>query len=436
MNIIGALGVLVSIALIIYLGYKGVNLVINSLLATSIIIVTNAMPFWSTIADGYIPSMKNFVGSYFLMFILASVYGNIMKKNGSASSIANAVFKVVGIRWAAVACLLVTTAMAYGGISAFVIVFAIYPVALPLFEKANISKNLMPAIFSFGAVTMMQCLPGAPTGINATAGTALGTNAYAGPIVGTICAVVGMLLAILYVMKQTKKLSLAGEGFIASEEDLKQTNQGDLPSFTIAVLPLIAVIITMLVTRNIFSTMNAVNTSLSIGILLSIILNFKSTYSHVVRDISDGVESSFGTLIATAALMGLGGVIQLAPAFEIFANFAHSLSGTFSPYIAAALSLNVFTGITATSLGGLTIFVNTMVNDFITPAVNMGGFHRILAIAAGGLDTLPHCAMVATMMLVCGVKYKQAYKHVFVLSVVIPLALTVLAILLVSIGII
>ena len=436
MNVIGVLGVLVSIALIIYLGYKGVNLVINSLLATAIIIVTNMMPFWETITEGYIPSMKNFVGSYFLMFILASVYGNIMKQNGSASAIANTVFQVVGVRWAAVACLLVTTVMAYGGISAFVIVFAIYPVALPLFEKANISKNLMPAIFSFGAVTMMQCLPGAPTGINATAGAALGTNAYAGPVVGTICAVVGMVLAVLYVMRQTKKLSLAGEGFIASEEDKKQSEQKDLPSFVVAILPLIAVIITMLITKNLFSTMNAVNTSLAVGILLSILLNFKATCKHVVRDISDGVESSFGTLIATAALMGLGGVIQLAPAFNIFADFAHSLSGTFSPYIAAALSLNVFTGITATSLGGLTIFVNTMVNDFITPAMNMGGFHRILAIAAGGLDTLPHCAMVATMMLVCGVKYKKAYKHVFVLSVVLPLVLTALAILLVSIGIV
>jgi H+/gluconate symporter-like permease len=436
MNVIGVIGVLASIALVIVLGYKGVNLVLNSLLASIIIILTNGMPFWDTVSKGYIPAFQNFVGGYFLMFLLASIYGNLMKKNGSASAIANAVFKLVGVHWAAVACIFVTALMAYGGISAFVIVFAIYPVALPLFEKANISKNLMPAIFTFGAVTLMQCLPGAPTGINATAAAALGTNAYAGPIVGTICAVVGTILASAYVLHETKKLSAGGEGFTASEEDKKLAAETNLPSFATAIIPLLAVVVVMLLTKSIFTTMNAVNTSLTVGILLTLALNFKNTRNHMIKDIIDGLESSYGTLLATAALMGFGGVVQFAPAFQVFADFAHSLSGIFSPYIAAALSLNVFTGITATSLGGLTIFVNTMLQDFITPAVNLSGFHRILAIAAGGLDTLPHCAMVATMMLVCGVHYKQAYKHVFVLSVIIPLTLTALAIALVSAGIV
>lgn len=67
MGTIGVIGVLISIVLIIYLGYKGVNLVLNSLLAAVIIIVTNAMPFWDAITNGYIPSMQSFVGSYMLL---------------------------------------------------------------------------------------------------------------------------------------------------------------------------------------------------------------------------------------------------------------------------------------------------------------------------------------------------------------------------------
>lgn len=433
MSVIGVAGVLISIVLIIYLGYKGVNLVLNSLLASVIIIVTNAMPFWDAVANGYIPSMQNFVGSYLLLFILSSIYGNIMKKNGSASAIANGVFKVVGVKWAAIACIAVTAVMAYGGISAFVIVFAIYPIALPLFEKANISKNLMPAIFSFGAVTLMQCIPGAPTGVNATAAAALGTNAFSGPVIGTICGIVGFIVAAVYVAWQTKILAGKGEGFVAGNEEAGREER-ELPNLWRALLPLIAVILVMVLTKNALTTMNAVNTALAVGIVLSVLLTFGKSKNHVMKDITEGLESSYGTLITTAALMGLGGVIQMAPAFETFANFAHSLSDLFNPYIAAALSLNVFTGITATSLGGLTIFANTMVNDFITPAVNLSAFHRILAIAAGGLDTLPHCAMVATMMLVCGVKYKEAYKHVFVLSVLIPIGLTVLAIALAMMG--
>ena len=435
MGTIGVIGVLISIVLIIYLGYKGVNLVLNSLLAAVIIIVTNAMPFWDAITNGYIPSMQSFVGSYMLLFILSSIYGNIMKKNGSASAIAEAVFKVVGVKWAAIACIIVTALMAYGGISAFVIVFAIYPIALPLFERANISKNLMPAIFSFGAVTLMQCVPGAPTGVNATAAAALGTNAFAGPVIGTICAIVGLIVASAYVLYQTKKLAAKGEGFVGGTDELQSSAQ-NLPSLWIAVAPLIAVIVVMVLTKNTLSTMNAVNTAMGVGILLSIVLNFKESKTHIVKDVTEGLEASYGTLITTAALMGLGGIIQMAPAFQSFSTFADSLSNMFSPYVAAALSLNVFTGITATSLGGLTIFANTMISDFITPTVNLSAFHRILAIAAGGLDTLPHCAMVATMMLVCGVNYKGAYKHIFVLSVLIPIGLAALAIILASIGLV
>ena len=246
MGTIGVIGVLISIVLIIYLGYKGVNLVLNSLLAAVIIIVTNAMPFWDAITNGYIPSMQSFVGSYMLLFILSSIYGNIMEKNGSASAIAEAVFKVVGVKWAAIACIIVTALMAYGGISAFVIVFAIYPIALPLFERANISKNLMPAIFSFGAVTLMQCVPGAPTGVNATAAAALGTNAFAGPVIGTICAIVGLIVASAYVLYQTKKLAAKGEGFVGGTDELQSSAQ-NLPSLWIAVAPLIAVIVVMIV---------------------------------------------------------------------------------------------------------------------------------------------------------------------------------------------
>ena len=47
--------------------------------------------------------------------------------------------------------------------------------------------------------------------------------------------------------------------------------------------------------------------------------------------------------------------------------------------------------------------------------------HRLANIAAGGLDSLPHCGAIIAMLMVMGLTHKQAYKDVFVVTVVIPI---------------
>ncbi len=59
--------------------------------------------------------------------------------------------------------LIITFLLAYGGVNAFIIIFAVYPVAVPMFRKANVSKLLMPAIFLYGAVVLNVVTPGAPS---------------------------------------------------------------------------------------------------------------------------------------------------------------------------------------------------------------------------------------------------------------------------------
>ena len=110
--------------------------------------------------------------------------------------------------------LLITLLMAMGGVSAFVIVFAVYPVAAPLFRKANITKNLLPGIVLLGlratearmathrevrilsvalmmffsrimTVTLCLCLPGNPTSTNALLARpeyGLGVTAFSAPV--------------------------------------------------------------------------------------------------------------------------------------------------------------------------------------------------------------------------------------------------------------
>ena len=43
-------------------------------------------------------------------------------------------------------------------------------------------------------------------------------------------------------------------------------------------------------------------------------------------------------------------------------------------------------------------------------------FHRVAAMASGGMDTLPHNGAVITLLAVTGLTHRQAYKDVFVIT--------------------
>ena len=52
-----------------------------------------------------------------------------MKKSGAAESIANFLFAFLGVKATVAGTLIITFLLAYGGVNAFIIIFAVYPVA-------------------------------------------------------------------------------------------------------------------------------------------------------------------------------------------------------------------------------------------------------------------------------------------------------------------
>jgi H+/gluconate symporter-like permease len=52
-------------------------------------------------------------------------------------------------------------------------------------------------------------------------------------------------------------------------------------------------------------------------------------------------------------------------------------------------------------------------------------FHRIAAMASGGMDTLPHNGAVITLLAVTGLTHKQSYKDIFAITLIKTLAVFV-----------
>lgn len=441
---IGVIGILLAIAVLIWLSLKGVNVFVVSLISSVIVIITNVMPFWSSFTSDFATGFKNFCGSYFLLFGLAAAYGEFMKITGSAESVASTLFNIFGSKWAPVVCLLVTLLMSMGGVSAFVIVFAVYPIAAPLFRKANITKDFMPGIFLGASVSLCLALPGNPTSTNALLTRAeygLGVDAYSAPIMGIIACVVGIVLCSVYLIWKQTSYAAKGIGYIVSGSDTAEEEPGKkLPPFWSSVLPIAVVIVMMFLLKTSMGTTECILTSLLVAMLLSVVLNFKVFFGDekqqgVLKTFGNGFWSSVTALMLTGAVMGFAGVVQASGGFQHFVNFATGLSDSFNAYVSGVFAVNIMAGVTGTALGGLQFFADSMLSNYIGQ-VNPAAFHRLMTIACCGLDTLPHCSTFITCCAVCGVTVKKAYKHVFALTVVVPIVMTIVCLICISVGII
>ena len=85
------LGLLGSVALLIWLALRGINIVFASLLCSLLIILTNGLPVAEGLTDFYAFGSLGaftFAGKFFLLFVAGAVFGRIMGDSHAASSIA------------------------------------------------------------------------------------------------------------------------------------------------------------------------------------------------------------------------------------------------------------------------------------------------------------------------------------------------------------
>jgi H+/gluconate symporter-like permease len=62
--------------------------------------------------------------------------------------------------------------------------------------------------------------------------------------------------------------------------------------------------------------------------------------------------------------------------------------------------------------------------------------HRIAAIAASAMDTVPHNGAILTLLTVTGMSHKESYFDISITTIVIPLIVTAIGIVLASMGVV
>jgi H+/gluconate symporter-like permease len=402
----------------------------------------------------FMDKMVGFVKLYFPVFLLGAVFGKVIELSGFSQSIVSSVIHVVGEKRAMLSIVLVCAVLTYGGVSLFVVVFAVYPFAAEMFRQGNIPKRLIPGTIALGAFSFtMDSLPGSPQIQNIIPTTFFKTDTWAAPWLGVIGALFILAVGLTYLEWRRRAALASNEGYgTGHTNEPEPYAAGKLPNALIALLPLVMVF----ATNKLFTTLIpqfygkewvvqlagmtkplatpisavtaiwAVMCALLVGIITVLVFAFPAVKSKFAEGSKAAVGGSLLASMNTAAEYGFGAVIAALPGFLIIAG---ALKAIPNPLINEAITVTTLAGITGSASGGMSIALGAMADQFIAGA-NAAGIplevlHRVASMASGGMDTLPHNGAVITLLAVTGLTHKTSYIDIFAVTCTKTLAVFV-----------
>lgn len=445
-------GLLAALALLILLALRGTNIILASLLATLVVVVSNGLDpvvaYTTTWTSGPLGAFS-FAGRFFLLFVTGAVFGRAMADSHAATSIAVSLARALGASRALWIVVLACALLTYGGVVVFVVLFAVYPLGLRLIEQAGIPKRLLAAAIGLGAGTFtMTALPGTPSIHNVIAATALGTDLYAGAWIGLLGGALMFGLGMWYLEYERRRATTAAT--VATPAGIAAT-AAEVPGWGRSLVPIVVVLGTILLPRllgllpdldpahwvarvaDLGRTQPVAWPSMALvaGTLTCLVL-FPSLRVSPLTTLGRGVDDGLLPLINTAAVIGFGSVVTQTAGFSAFASAM--LAVDLPPLLSLFATVNVMSGIVGSASGGLQIFMGTMATRYLDLGLDPEIVHRIGAMASGGLDSLPHSGTVVALFMIMGVKHSEAYKDLGVVTVIVPLVATLATLAVVSLA--
>lgn len=428
--------------------YRGYSVILFAPVAALIAVLLSSpklvLPFYSGV---FMERTAGFIKLYFPIFLLGAVFGKLMEISGFARSIIKAVARVVGPAQAMLAIVLVCALLTYGGVSLFVVAFAVYPFAAELFREAAIPKRLIPATIALGAFTFtMDALPGSPQIQNIIPTAFFKTDAWAAPVLGIAGSVFLFLTGMAYLEWRRRRALEAGEGYGEGHINEPAPPAGEVlphPLLALAPLVLVAVLNRVFTTwipqvfearfdlaahgaRNAawidvpaVAAIWAVQCALFTAILVIVMLAWGRVRTSFQAASGAAVGGAMLAALNTGSEYGFGAVIALLPGFKAVNDF---LSRTIEDTLLnIAVTTNALAGITGSASGGLSIVLGSMGQTYLERAQAAGipaeVLHRVAAMASGGMDTLPHNGAVITVLAVTGLTHRKSYGDIFAMTI-------------------
>ncbi|MBC6943473.1 MAG: GntP family permease [Xanthomonadales bacterium] len=446
--------VLAALVFLMYAAYRGHSVILFApIAALGAVLLTEPALVAPMFTGLFMERMVGFLKLYFPVFLLGAVFGKLIEISGFSKSIVAATIGLVGRSRAMLSIVLVCALLTYGGVSLFVVVFAVYPFAAELFRQSDIPKRLIPGTIALGAFTFtMDALPGTPQIQNVIPTTFFQTTTWAAPWLGSIGAVFVFVLGMAYLEWRRRVAAARGEGYGSGHGNEPEAFTGTrMAPAALAIAPLVVVgVVNFVLTRNIprwYGTSTsfvpsvvgqaapvvqdtgklvaiwAVEGALLAGIACVLLFAWRPVTAAFAQGTRTAVGGALLASMNTASEYGFGAVIAALPGFLVVADALRSIP---HPLVNEAVTVTALAGITGSASGGMSIALAAMAESFAHAAAIAGippeVLHRVAAMASGGMDTLPHNGAVITLLAVTGLSHRQSYRDIFAITLVKTLA--------------
>lgn len=446
MEIIGVLGIIVGLVIFVIASMKGWNVLITSLITAAIIILTNGMDLATSMVGAeksYVTGMAGFVQKNLLIFMGGAIIGEFMDKSGAAKSIANAIMGVAGKKgpyFILLGIALVGAILTYAGVSMFVAMFALIPLARPLFKEADIPWHLFCAAWTLGACSFtMAMIPGVPAIAWINAANGCGVTLTAAPIMGIVGSIIAIAVSCVYIKFALKRAQAKGETYAmtAGVEDNSADEDEDrkIPNLGLSLLPLIT-LIAIIIGGSALAIPNIVYIGMVVAIVVSIACFWVNLGSLVaVRDaLGNGAKNALGPCLFTSAAVGVGTVAAASVGFTVVYEAIFNMPG--GTYVSAATMAAALGGIMGSGSGAVGIIAANFLDPYLATGVNPAALAKVMATAATIGGALPNSGAMFGMLAAMGLNHGNSYKHIAAISIGAGMCALVVMIIMAMVGIV
>lgn len=438
MEWIGVIGIIVGLVFFVIAAMKGWNVLITSVVTAVIIAVTNGMGIADAMLgakSSYVTGLAGFVQKNLLIFVGAAILGEYIDKSGAAKSIAQAIVGKVGTKSPYLVLLAIAAVgaiLTYAGISMFVAMFALIPLARPIFKECNIPWHLFCAAWSLAACSFtMAMIPGVPAIAWINAANGCGVSMTAAPVLGIVGSVIAIVVSCIYIKFALKRAQAKGETYEITAADSEAAAQGETPSLFMSLLPLI-VLIVIIIAGSQLGVANVVYIGMIVAVVVSMIVFNK--YIPSQRDtMGNGAKNALGPALFTSAAVGVGTVAAASVGFTVIYEAIFNMPG--GTYVSAATMAAVLGGVMGSGSGAVGIIAQNFLEPYLATGCDPAALAKIIATAATIGGALPNSGAMFGMMAAMGLNHGNSYKHIAAISIGAGLCALIVMIVLANLGV-
>ena len=444
MEYISLAGIIITLVLFVVSCLNGIPLTVSSVLLSILLWLfsigcSGALGF-DAMVETYTAGVGNILSKYLFLLMFGAWFGNIVAASGIGAAMSH---KLEGLinhapvkarKVLAVSVVPILNAIfIYCGVSVYTVVFVVVCVARDLFKRMDIPWHLY-ALSTLGSATFAACmLPGSPSNVNIAAGLMMGTSLSSAPVLSLILSAECIVLAILYMIYEVKKVERKKEGFYPSGAEIDKVvfREEDDSYKTINLYIAVPMLFLPVVLMNIVGM--SVPSALLVTCVVMTAMYWKRFNGNCKQVLTVGLTNGIMPAVTLAMTAGFAAVLVKTPGFNPVFTAISNLD--VSPYAKVAILCGSMGFLLGNAAVAETSGLQLIGMDYLLASgANLEVIHRITAMSSM-LAIPPHNTGLCNSITVAKLTHRNTYMHYFMCAPVMGVILTVSALLLISLGI-